>query len=166
VTAPAFTAVPYAPYGAVHTFPVWGPMLASAWDRAATGVDVPLDVNGVVGEMIPGLHWSPSTRRVVLSGVAQIPVDMVPGGVLVGTTPIEVFQIPADFCPPVKRLGAAPTNDGWVRWDVTPPASANQPGTFSIQTMPQPQFPAVHLGGLLQWASIILTGITWRVPRA
>jgi hypothetical protein len=88
---------------------------------------------------------------------------MVPGGVLIHDA-LEVFQVPAEFCPPVKRLGAAETDGGWVRWDTGPPTSANSPGTFAIMGMPS-SFPAVHVGGLLLPASITLTGITWRVPR-
>jgi hypothetical protein len=164
-TAPRFAVAPYAPYGAVHTFPVWGPTLASAFDRACTGTDIALDVNGIVGEQTPTLHWCPATRRVTLWGVAQIDVDMVPGGVPVGSALLEVFQVPAEFCSPVKRLGAAPTSGGWVRWDLTPPTSANTPGSFGIRELPPAAFPAVHLGGVLQFASITLTGITWRVPR-
>jgi hypothetical protein len=139
-------------------------MLASAFERACTGMDVALDVDGIANQPAPTLHWCPATRRVTLEGVARIPVDMVPGGWPVTADLIDVFDIPAGLAPAVHRIGAAATADGWVRWDALPPAAEGQPGKFGIMTLP-PHFPAVHLGGLLLPASLTLTGITWRVPR-
>lgn len=165
MTAPPFTAAPYAPHGAVHTFPVWGPTLASAWARACDGIAVDLgDFVTITGQPLPEMRWCPSTRRVRLSGTASIPdIDMVPGGHPVDATLIPVFDIPAGFAPPITRTGAAASDGGWVRWLATA-ASGQTPGRLSILTLGA-NFPAVRLGGVLQFPWLILDGITWRVPR-
>jgi hypothetical protein len=165
VTAPSFAAAPYAPYGAVHTFPVWGPTLASAWARACDGIAVDLgDVTGITGEPLPEMRWCPATRRVHLSGTVLIPdIDQVPGGHEVTGTLIPVLDLPAGFAPPINRTGAAASDGGWVRWVATP-ASGQTPGKLEILTL-GPNFPTVHLGGVLQFPWLILDGITWRVPR-
>jgi hypothetical protein len=165
VTAPPFAAAPYAPYGAVHTFPVWGPTLASAWARACDGIAVELDAIGITGQPLPQMRWCPATRRVHLSGTVLIPeIDQVPGGHPVTGDLIEVLAIPAGFAPPISRNGAAASDGGWVRW-IVEPASGQTPGKLSILTLGG-NFPAVHLGGILQFPWLILDGITWRVPRA
>jgi hypothetical protein len=165
VTAPPFAAAPYAPYGAVHTFPVWGPTLASAWARACDGIEVELDAIGITGQPLPQMRWCPATRRVHLSGTVLIPeIDQVPGGHPVTGDLIEVLAIPAGFAPPISRNGAAASDGGWVRW-IVEPASGQTPGKLSILTLGG-NFPAVHLGGILQFPWLILDGITWRVPRS
>jgi hypothetical protein len=167
VNAPAFTAGPYAPYGAVHTFPVWGPTLASAWARACDGIAVDLgDVTelGIAGEPLPELRWCPATRRVRLSGTMRVPdIDQVPGGHLVDATLIPVFDLPAGFAPPISRTGACPSDGGWVRWLATA-ASGQTPGKLEILSLGA-NFPPVRIGGILQFPWVILDGITWRVPR-
>jgi hypothetical protein len=165
VTAPPFATAPYAPYGAVHTFPVWGPTPASAWARACDGIAVELDAIGITGQPLPQMRWCPATRRVHLSGTVLIPeIDQVPGGHPVTGDLIEVLAIPAGFAPPISRNGAAASDGGWVRW-IVEPASGQTPGKLSILTLGG-NFPAVHLGGILQFPWLILDGITWRVPRA
>jgi hypothetical protein len=164
VTAPAFTAAPYAPYGAVHTFPVWGPTLASAWARACDGIAVDLgdatDLS-VVGEPFPEMRWCPATRRVRLSGTMRVPdVDQ---GLPVDATLIPVFDVPAGFAPPVTRTGACASDGGWVRWVVSA-ASGQTPGRLSILTLGA-NFPPVTLGAPFRYPWVILDGITWRVPR-
>jgi hypothetical protein len=167
VTAPPFTVAPYAPHGAVHTFPVWGPTLASAWARACDGIAVDLgDLEGLAapGEPYPEMRWCPATRRVHLTGTALIPdIDMVPGGHLVTSAVIPVFDLPAGFAPPINRTGAAASDGGWVRWYAAP-AAGSTPGRLHILSLGD-NFPDVHLGGILQFPWVRLDGITWRVPR-
>jgi hypothetical protein len=74
-----------------------------------------------------------------------------------------VFDLPAGFAPPIQRTGPAASDGGWVRWFVSP-ASGQTPGRLSILTLGG-NFPAVHLGGILQFPWLMLDGITWRVPR-
>jgi hypothetical protein len=144
---------------------VWGPTLASAWARACDGIAVDLgDVVGIAGQPPPEMRWCPATRRVHLTGTVLIPdIDQVPGGHEVTGTLIPVFDLPAGFAPPISRTGACPSDGGWVRW-LAEAASGQTSGRLSILTLGG-NFPAVHLGGVLQFPWLMLDGITWRVPR-
>jgi hypothetical protein len=140
-------------------------MLASAWARACDGVAVDLgDVVGITGEPLPEMRWCPATRRVHLSGTVRVPdIDQVPGGHLVTSTVIPVFDLPAGFAPPINRTGAAASDGGWVRWYASP-AAGSTPERLHIMSLGD-NFPDVHIGGVLQFPWVRLDGITWRVPR-
>jgi hypothetical protein len=139
-------------------------MLASAWARACDGVVIETEAQVLDVDQVPEMRWCPATRRIHLSGKVLVPdIDQVPGGHFVDTTLIPVFDLPAGFAPPVSRTGACPSDGGWVRWLATA-ASGQTPGKLEILTLGA-NFPAVHIGGILQFPWVILDGITWRVPR-